>query len=86
MRSTVGRFNIVIMPFFVVVMGVLVARDVTGPVLGLDRSSLVFLGIQVGSVPGAVGACIAAVGRAQRVVGGSGPGPDVTGCKMVEGC
>ena len=47
MRSTVGRFNIVIMPFFVVVMGVLVARDATGPVLGLDRSSLVLLGIQV---------------------------------------
>ena len=74
------------MPFIVVVMGVLVARDVTGTVLGLDRSSLVFLRIQVGSVPGAVGACIAAVGRAQGVVGGSGPGPDVTGCKMVEGC
>jgi len=47
LRSTVGRFNIVIMPFFVVVMGVLVARDVTGPVLGLDRSSLVSLSIQV---------------------------------------
>jgi hypothetical protein len=35
------------MPFFGVMMGVLVARDVTGPVLGLDRSSLVFLSIQV---------------------------------------
>ena len=47
LRSTVGKFNIVIMPFFVVVMGLLVARDVTGPVLGLDRSSLVFLGTMV---------------------------------------
>ncbi len=47
LRSTVGRFNIVIMPFFVAVMGVLVARDLTGQVLGLDRSNLVFLGVMI---------------------------------------
>lgn len=46
-RSTVGKFNIVIMPVFVAMMGLLVARDLTGPVLGVDRSNIVFLGIMV---------------------------------------
>jgi hypothetical protein len=47
LRSTVGRFNIVIMPVFVVIMGLVVVRDVTGPVLGVDRASMVFLGAMV---------------------------------------
>ena len=42
-----GKFNIVIMPLFVVMMGFVVARDITAPVLGVDRSSLVFIGIMV---------------------------------------
>jgi hypothetical protein len=44
LRSTVGKFNIVIMPVFVIVMALVMARDLTAPVLGLDPSSLVFVG------------------------------------------
>ena len=47
LRSTVGKFNIVIMPIFVIVMALVVARDLTAPILGLDRSSLVFVGVMV---------------------------------------
>jgi hypothetical protein len=47
LRSTVGKFNIVIMPIFVIVMALVVARDMTAPILGLDRSSLVFVGVMV---------------------------------------
>jgi hypothetical protein len=47
LRSTVGKFNIVIMPVFVMVMAMVIARDLTGPVLGLDPSSLVFVGAMV---------------------------------------
>jgi len=44
LRSTVGKFNIVIMPVFVIAMALVMARDLTTPVLGLDPSSLVFVG------------------------------------------
>jgi len=47
LRSTVGKFNIVIVPVFVIVMALVVARDLTAPVLGLDPSSLVFVGVMV---------------------------------------
>jgi len=47
LRSTVGKFNIVIVPFFVVMMGLLVAPNMTGRVLGVDRPSLVFIGIMI---------------------------------------
>jgi hypothetical protein len=46
-RSTVGKFNIVVMPLFVVVVGALVARDMSGRFLGLDRSSLIFIGAMI---------------------------------------
>jgi len=44
LRSTLGKFNIVMMPLFVVVVGSLFGRDLTGPLLGVDATSLVFLG------------------------------------------
>jgi len=44
MRSTMGKFNIIIMPIFVIVIGLVVARDLSGPVLGIDPTNLVFLG------------------------------------------
>jgi hypothetical protein len=46
-RSTVGKFNIVMMPLFVIVVGALVARDMSGPFLGLDRTSLIFIGSMI---------------------------------------
>jgi len=47
LRSTVGKFNIVIMPVFVIVMALVVGRDLTAPVLGLDPSSVVFIGVML---------------------------------------
>jgi hypothetical protein len=44
MRSTVGKFNIVVMPIFVAVVGLVFARDLTRPVLGVDPTTLVFVG------------------------------------------
>jgi hypothetical protein len=44
MRSTVGKFNIVVMPIFVAVVGLVFARDLTRPVLGIDPTTLVFVG------------------------------------------
>ncbi len=44
LRSTLGKFNIVMMPLFVVVVGLAVGRDLTGPVLGIDAHSILFLG------------------------------------------
>jgi hypothetical protein len=46
-RSTVGKFNIVIMPLFVVVMALVVARDLDQAFLGLERASLVFVGLMI---------------------------------------
>jgi hypothetical protein len=47
LRSTSGKFNIVIMPVFVIAMALLVARDLDRPFLGLDRVSLVFVGLMI---------------------------------------
>jgi hypothetical protein len=47
LRSTSGKFNIVIMPVFVIAMALLVARDLDQPFLGLDRVSLVFVGLMI---------------------------------------
>lgn len=47
LRSTVGKFNIVVMPIFVVVVGLVFARDLTRPVLGIDPATLVFVGCVV---------------------------------------
>jgi ABC-2 type transport system permease protein len=47
LRSTTGKFNIVIMPIFVVVMALIVARDLDHAFLGLDRASLVFVGLMI---------------------------------------
>jgi hypothetical protein len=46
-RSTTGKFNIVIMPIFVVAMALIVARDLDHSFLGFDRASLVFLGLMI---------------------------------------
>jgi hypothetical protein len=46
-RSTTGKFNLVIMPIFVVVMAMIVARDLDHSFLGLDRASLVFIGLMI---------------------------------------
>jgi hypothetical protein len=47
LRSTTGKFNIVIMPVFVIAMSFLVARDLDRAFLGLDRSSLLFIGLMI---------------------------------------
>lgn len=47
LRSTTGKFNIVIVPIFVIVMALLVARDLDHSFLGLDRVSLVFVGLMI---------------------------------------
>jgi hypothetical protein len=47
LRSTSGKFNLVIMPVFVVAMALLVARDLDQSFLGLDRVSLVFVGLMI---------------------------------------
>jgi hypothetical protein len=47
LRSVPGRFSIVVVPILVALVGSVMARDMTGQVLGLDRSSLLFLGIMV---------------------------------------
>ncbi len=47
LRSTSGKFNIVVMPVFVIAMSFLVARDLDQPFLGLDRVSLVFVGLMI---------------------------------------
>jgi hypothetical protein len=47
LRSTTGKFNIVIMPVFVIVMALIVARDLDHAFLGLDRISLVFVGLMI---------------------------------------
>ena len=46
-RSTTGKFNIAIMPIFVVIMALIVARDLDHSFLGLDRASLVFVGLMI---------------------------------------
>jgi len=46
-RSTTGKFNVVIMPVFVIVMALIVARDLDHAFLGLDRISLVFVGLMI---------------------------------------
>jgi hypothetical protein len=46
-RSTTGKFNIVIMPVFVALMALIVARDLDHAFLGLDRASLVFVGLMI---------------------------------------
>ncbi len=47
LRSTTGKFNLVIMPVFVIVMALVVARDLDHAFLGLDRASLVFVGLMI---------------------------------------
>jgi hypothetical protein len=47
LRSTTGKFNIVIMPIFVVAMALIVARDFSSSFLGVESSSLVFLGLMI---------------------------------------
>ncbi len=47
LRSTVGKFNLVIMPVFVIIMTLIVARDLEHSFLGLDRTSLVFVGLMI---------------------------------------
>jgi hypothetical protein len=47
LRSTSGKFNLVIMPIFVVVMALVVARDLDHSFLGLDRASLIFVGLMI---------------------------------------
>jgi hypothetical protein len=47
LRSTTGKFNIVIMPIFVVIVALVVARDLDHAFLGLDRASLVFVGLMI---------------------------------------
>lgn len=47
LRSTTGKFNLVIMPVFVIVMALVVARDLESAFLGLDRVSLVFVGLMI---------------------------------------
>jgi len=47
LRSTTGKFNLVIMPVFVIVMALVMARDLDHPFLGLDRVSLVFVGLMI---------------------------------------
>jgi len=47
LRSTTGKFNLVIMPVFVIVMALVVARDLDRAFLGLDRVSLVFVGLMI---------------------------------------
>ena len=44
LRSTLGKFNIVMMPLFVVIVGLVLGRDFEGPVLGIDATALLFLG------------------------------------------
>jgi hypothetical protein len=47
LRSTTGKFNIAIMPIFVIIMALIVARDLDHSFLGLDRASLVFVGLMI---------------------------------------
>lgn len=47
LRSTVGKFNIVIMPLFVILVALVMARDVAETLFGLDRESLVFVGLMI---------------------------------------
>jgi hypothetical protein len=47
LRSTTGKFNLVIMPILVIVMALAVARDFEHAFLGLDRVSLVFVGLMI---------------------------------------
>ena len=47
LRSTTGKFNVVIMPVFVIVMALVIARDLDRSFLGLDRVSLVFVGLMI---------------------------------------
>jgi hypothetical protein len=47
LRSTTGKFNIVIMPVFVIIMALIVFRDLDRAFLGLDRISLVFVGLMI---------------------------------------
>jgi hypothetical protein len=47
LRSTTGKFNIVIMPLFVAIIALIVARDLDHAFLGLDRVSLVFVGLMI---------------------------------------
>jgi hypothetical protein len=47
LRSTTGKFNVVIMPVFVIVMALVIAHDLDQAFLGLDRVSLVFVGLMI---------------------------------------
>jgi len=46
-RSIVGKFNVVIMPLFVVMMGLLLESGVIRPVFGIDPSSLLFVSVMI---------------------------------------
>ena len=47
MRSTTGKFNIAIMPVFVIVVALVVTRDFGHSILGIESASLVFVGTMV---------------------------------------
>jgi hypothetical protein len=47
MRSTMGKFSIVIMPIYVIIIALVVARDLSGPVLGIDPTNLLFIGAMI---------------------------------------
>jgi ABC-2 type transport system permease protein len=47
LRSTTGKFNIVVMPVFVIIMALIVFRDLEHAFLGLERISLVFVGLMI---------------------------------------
>jgi len=47
LRSTTGKFNVVIMPIFVIIMVLVIAHDLDHAFLGLDRASLVFVGLMI---------------------------------------
>ena len=47
LRSTTGKFNVVIMPIFVIIMVLVLAHDLDHAFLGLDRASLIFVGLMI---------------------------------------
>jgi hypothetical protein len=47
LRSTTGKFNVAIMPVFVIIMALIIAHDLDRAFLGLERISLVFLGLMI---------------------------------------
>ena len=44
LRSTTGKFNIAIMPVFVIVVALVVVRDLSPSILGIESANLVFVG------------------------------------------